>query len=116
MTYLNRLVILSFSRYPLSRPLSFILPTTSYLNTSLLANRQPTNACLGFRPYDPVNKSFGAYQWMDYQTVQKRSAAFGVGLAELHKQIGHDEQKYGIGLWCQNRPEWQITGEFSQYL
>ena len=47
---------------------------------------------------------------MDYQTVQKRRADFGVGLVELHKQAGVSEKKYGIGLWCQNRPEWQITG------
>lgn len=33
----------------------------------------------------------------------------GAGIVELHKAIGVTDEKYGIGLWCQNRPEWQIT-------
>ena len=37
----------------------------------------------------------------------------GAGLVHLHKQVGVTEQSYGIGLWCQNRPEWQITGGWS---
>ncbi|TKA69761.1 hypothetical protein B0A49_05215 [Cryomyces minteri] len=28
---------------------------------------------------------------------------------QLHRQAGVTEGKYGIGLWCQNRPEWQIS-------
>lgn len=74
------------------------------------ANRCPKNPCLGWRPYDPKTKTYGQYQWMDYQTVQRRRANFGVGLVELHKKHGCDGEKYGVGLWCQNRPEWQITG------
>ena len=75
------------------------------------ANRQPTHRCLGQRPYDPATKTFGPYQWIDYQTVQRRRKNFGIGIVELHKQEGVMEEKYGVGLWCQNRPEWQITGE-----
>ncbi|PWY86334.1 acetyl-CoA synthetase-like protein [Aspergillus sclerotioniger CBS 115572] len=74
------------------------------------ANRLPKNHCLGWRPYDPTTKSYGPYQWMDYQTVQKRRAAFGAGLVELHhKHECSRPGQYGIGLWCQNRPEWQLT-------
>ncbi|KAL1968748.1 hypothetical protein VTN77DRAFT_1574 [Rasamsonia byssochlamydoides] len=73
------------------------------------ANRSPKNRCLGWRPYDPKTKTFSPFQWLDYQTVQKRRAAFGVGLVELHNKHGCGGQKYGVGLWCQNRPEWQIT-------
>jgi long-chain acyl-CoA synthetase len=48
---------------------------------------------------------------MDYETVRKRRAAFGAGLVELHNKHGCGRSgPYGIGLWCQNRPEWQITG------
>lgn len=64
---------------------------------------------MGLRPYDPKTKSFGPYQWQDYQTVQRRRANLGVGLVELHKKHGHPGGKHGVGLWCQNRPEWQIT-------
>lgn len=74
------------------------------------ANRQPKAHCLGWRPYNPVTKKFGNYQWINYQTVQKRRAAFGAGLAELHNKHGCNRSgPYGVGLWCQNRPEWQIT-------
>ncbi|EEA22934.1 medium-chain fatty acid-CoA ligase faa2 [Talaromyces marneffei ATCC 18224] len=73
------------------------------------ANRLPKSRCLGRRPYDATTKSFGPYQWIDYQTVQRRRANLGVGLVELHKKHGHPGGKHGVGLWCQNRPEWQIT-------
>ena len=67
--------------------------------------------CLGYRPYDSVTKTFGPYQWLDYGTVQRRRSYYGAGIAELHKRIGVTEEKYGVGLWCQNRVEWQLTGE-----
>ncbi|KAL4894635.1 hypothetical protein BDV59DRAFT_175858 [Aspergillus ambiguus] len=74
------------------------------------ANRLPKSHCLGWRPYNPVAKSYGPYQWIDYQTVQKRRTDFGAGLVELHQKHGCLRSgQYGIGLWCQNRPEWQIT-------
>ena len=47
---------------------------------------------------------------MDYGTVQNRRANLGVGIVEVNKRAGVVEQKYGVGLWCQNRPEWQLTG------
>ena len=50
---------------------------------------------------------------MDYGTVQKRRAYFGVGIVEVNKLAGNTEQKFGVGLWCPNRPEWQLTGMIS---
>jgi long-chain acyl-CoA synthetase len=73
------------------------------------ALRIPNSPCLGWRPYDSEKKTFGPYEWMDYGTVQKRRANFGVGLVEIHRQAGISESKYGVGLWSQNRPESQIT-------
>ncbi|RAH48546.1 putative AMP-binding enzyme [Aspergillus brunneoviolaceus CBS 621.78] len=74
------------------------------------AGRVPKSDCLGWRPYDPIVKAYGPYQWMDYETVQKRRTAFGAGLVELHQKHGcHRPGQYGIGLWSQNRPEWQLT-------
>ena len=73
------------------------------------ALRIPNSPCLGWRPYDPAKKVYGPYEWMDYATVQKRRANFGVGLVEIHRQAGVGESKYGVGLWSQNRPESQIT-------
>jgi long-chain acyl-CoA synthetase len=73
------------------------------------AQRTPRNRCLGKRPYDSVKRAWGPYEWQDFGTVQRRRADFGVGLVELHKRAGVTETRYGVGLWCQNRPEWQIT-------
>jgi len=73
------------------------------------ARRTPKAPCLGYRPYDSTKHAFGPYEWMDYVTVQKRRANLGVGLVELHAREGVTGTQYGIGLWCQNRPEWQIT-------
>ena len=49
---------------------------------------------------------------MDYQTAAKRRANYGAGIVELNKRAGTaiEGDKYGVGLWCQNRPEWQLTG------
>jgi long-chain acyl-CoA synthetase len=73
------------------------------------AVRQPNAPALGYRPYDSAKKAFGPFEWMDYETVQQRRAAFGAGLVELHAREGITGTQYGVGLWCQNRPEWQIT-------
>ena len=75
----------------------------------------PKNKCLGWRPYDSVTEKWGKFQWMDYGMVQKRRANFGVGIVAVNKEAGLEEQKYGIGLWCQNRPEWQLTGMLTIY-
>lgn len=75
--------------------------------------KRPSARCLGSRPWDPVTKRFGKYDWMTYGETSLRRKNFGAGIVELHKEAGVTEEKYGVGLWCQNRPEWQISGEFS---
>ncbi|KKK19122.1 hypothetical protein P175DRAFT_0501604 [Aspergillus ochraceoroseus IBT 24754] len=84
--------------------------TTAHDMFESTATRLPKSDCFGWRPYDPVTKTYGQYQWMDYETVQKRRTVLGAGLVELHHKHGCARLgQYGIGLWCQNRPEWQIT-------
>ena len=73
------------------------------------ATRLPHSPCLGYRPYSTVKRAFGPYEWIDYETVQQRRAVFGAGLIEIHAREGVHGANYGVGLWCQNRPEWQIT-------
>ncbi|KAI9834509.1 MAG: hypothetical protein M1826_002663 [Phylliscum demangeonii] len=82
--------------------------TTAHDVFEWAATRYATSRCLGHRPYDPVSKTFGPYQWMDFQTVSRRRADVGAGLIELHRRAGVAEEPYGVGLWCQNRPEWQL--------
>ncbi|KAL3470397.1 hypothetical protein BJX99DRAFT_239596 [Aspergillus californicus] len=84
--------------------------TTAHDMFESTANRVPKWHCLGWRPYDPVTKTYGEYVWIDYATVQKRRADFGAGLVEIHNKHNCARPgQYGVGLWCQNRPEWQIT-------
>ena len=56
-----------------------------------------------------MTKTFGNYTWETYGQIQKRRANLGCGLLALHENIGITGKQYGVGLWCQNRPEWQIV-------
>ncbi|KAL3417668.1 Long chain acyl-CoA synthetase 7, peroxisomal 2 [Phlyctema vagabunda] len=71
--------------------------------------RRPNSRCLGSRPWDSAKKTFGDYEWITYGEVAERRRNFGVGLIDLHKQVGITGDRYGVGLWCQNRPEWQVA-------
>jgi long-chain acyl-CoA synthetase len=73
------------------------------------AARSPNAPLFGYRPYDSTKKAYGPFEWLDVETVQQRRAALGAGLAELHAREGITGTQYGVGLWCQNRPEWQLT-------
>lgn len=73
------------------------------------AQKYPHAPCLGYRPWDSSRKAYAPYEWLDYETVQKRRADFGAGLVEIHAREGITGAQYGVGLWCQNRPEWQLT-------
>ncbi len=66
---------------------------------------------LGWRPWNPAAKTWeNKYVWMTYAEAAERRKNFGAGVAELHKSIGITTGKYGVGLWAQNSPEWQICG------
>lgn len=79
--------------------------------------RRPNARCLGSRPWDPVTKTFGKFEWITYAETALRRKNFGAGLRELHRNAGVvEERQYGVGLWCQNRPEWQISGKFERAL
>ncbi|KAK0705002.1 hypothetical protein B0H67DRAFT_592918 [Lasiosphaeris hirsuta] len=72
--------------------------------------RVPSTRCLGWRPWNPTTKTWEPkYVWMTYSEVAERRKNFGAGIIEVHKQLGITNDKYGVGLWAQNRPEWQIT-------
>ncbi|KAJ9616928.1 medium-chain fatty acid-CoA ligase faa2 [Cladophialophora chaetospira] len=83
--------------------------TTAHEMFEYAALRAPHAPCLGYRPYDSAKQAYGPYEWLDYETVRKRRSDFGAGLVELHAREGKVGANYGVGLWCQNRPEWQLT-------
>jgi long-chain acyl-CoA synthetase len=73
--------------------------------------KRPNNRCLGSRAWDPATKTWLNYDWISYAQTAERRKNFGAGLVQLHKKAGVKEtRQYGVGLWCQNRPEWQIAG------
>ncbi|KJZ77776.1 hypothetical protein HIM_02953 [Hirsutella minnesotensis 3608] len=74
------------------------------------ARRRANKRCLGYRAWLPSTRSWADhYDWLTYAQVAQRRKDFGAGLAEIHHRAGISKDKYGVGLWSQNRPEWHIT-------
>ncbi|KAI0882427.1 acetyl-CoA synthetase-like protein [Annulohypoxylon maeteangense] len=73
--------------------------------------RFPDNKCLGTRSWNPTTKSWeNHFNWQTYAEVATRSKNFGSGIYELHRRIGIPAgSSHGVGIWSQNRAEWQIT-------
>lgn len=66
---------------------------------------------LGTRPWNPQTKTWdNKYTWLTYNEVSTRSKNVGAGLVEIHSRAGITDDKYGVGLWSQNRAEWHISG------
>ena len=73
---------------------------------------RPNKRMLGHRPWNPTTKTWEPkYVWQSYAEIAERRKNLGTGIAELHHRIGVTAQSYGVGIWSQNRPEWQITGK-----
>ena len=74
----------------------------------------PNSPALGRRVYDPVTKTFGGYVWETYTEVNDRITRFGSGLIKIHQDahgLASVAQKFPVGLWAINRPEWTIASE-----
>ncbi|KAI1310243.1 hypothetical protein EDD11_003859 [Mortierella claussenii] len=75
----------------------------------------PNGPLLGHRPYDPLTKSFAdSYVWQTYTEVNERITRFGSGLVKVHQEalgLAAVAQRWSVGLWAINRPEWTIASE-----
>ncbi|KAI0422399.1 AMP-binding enzyme [Xylaria grammica] len=70
----------------------------------------PNSRCLGTRNWNPDTKTWeNKYTWKTYAEVAARAKNFGSGVFELHRRIGIPPGNHGVGLWSQNRAEWQIA-------
>lgn len=79
------------------------------------ARKRPGKRCLGTRNWNSAaRKSEDKYDWISYGEVAERRNNFGAGLVEIHKAINYTQDKYGVGVWSQNRTEWQIAGMSSR--
>lgn len=73
--------------------------------------------CLGYRPWNATTRTWeDKYTWITYGEVAERRKNLGAGLVEIHEQLGIGRDRYGVGLWSQNRPEWHITGIYFFYI
>lgn len=100
-----------FQNGPLLETFHPSLQTFHDLFENSLAKRR-NKQCLGWRPWNPATKTWEEhYVWMTYGEVGERRKNFGAGIVEVHQRAGITQDKYGVGLWAQNRPEWQITGQ-----
>lgn len=73
---------------------------------------RPHKRSLGWRPWNSTTKTWESqYVWMTYAEVAERRKNLGAGIVELHHKVGVTAPKFGVGIWSQNRPEWQITGQ-----
>ncbi|UZJ57447.1 hypothetical protein CBS101457_006767 [Exobasidium rhododendri] len=78
--------------------------------------RSPNKPCLGHRPWDSTVGDFKReYVWLTYGEVEELRTAVGSGLSQLVKDgklgPGVGQSDWTIGIWCQNRPEYQIIDQ-----
>ncbi|KAG0206691.1 hypothetical protein BGX28_001890 [Mortierella sp. GBA30] len=74
----------------------------------------PNGPALGHRVYDHVTDTFGGYVWETFAEVNDRITRFGSGLVKIHQDVhglATVAQKWSVGIWSINRPEWTITSE-----
>lgn len=111
----NRTAVYRHWRF-VDRPLLATLDpkiTTVHEAFEASVKKGPNKRFLGSRPWNSATQTFGNYEWMTYAEVAERRKNFGSGIVALHKKAGVVDANYGVGLWCQNRPEWQISGSLA---
>lgn len=72
--------------------------------------KKPNGQLLGWRPWNPKTHTWEErFEWFTYREVAERRKNFGAGVVELNRRLGvSPDSKYGVGMWAQNRPEWEI--------
>ncbi|KAG0246130.1 hypothetical protein BGX31_004319 [Mortierella sp. GBA43] len=74
----------------------------------------PNGPALGRRILDPATNTFGGYVWETYTQVSDRITRFGSGLIKVYQDahgLSTVAQKWSLGIWAINRPEWTIASE-----
>jgi long-chain acyl-CoA synthetase len=77
------------------------------------ARRYPNHKCLGTRKWNATSQVWeDKFEWISYTDFALRRNNIGRGLREIHELAGQTADKYAVGLWSQNRAEWQLCGKF----
>lgn len=96
--------------------LSHIEPSVRTLHDlfEFSAREYPDKPCLGARHWLHESKLWEPkFRWLSYADVAQRRHNFGVGLVEINRRLGQFSEVFGVGIWSQNRPEWQVVGRYS---
>ncbi|KAI6381040.1 hypothetical protein MCOR25_001341 [Pyricularia grisea] len=73
------------------------------------AKRNANKKFLGWRAWNAEKRAHDPkYTYMTYAEGAARRKNIGAGIVELHKRIGVTTDKYGVGLWAPNCPQWQL--------
>ncbi|KAG0272222.1 hypothetical protein BGZ95_012038, partial [Linnemannia exigua] len=72
---------------------------------------------LGSRIYDPVTKTYGGFTWQTYRQIDQRVSAFGSGVMHINESVLGNTQlnRWSLGIWSLNRPEWFISEMICNY-
>lgn len=75
---------------------------------------KPKHRCFGVRNWVPATKTWEPkYSWVTFGEVAERRKNLGTGIVDIAQKLGVTQDKYGVGLWSQNRPEWHLIGKCS---
>ncbi|KAK4053286.1 medium-chain fatty acid-CoA ligase faa2 [Microbotryomycetes sp. JL221] len=89
--------------------------TTAYHGFELGLKHNPEAPCMGSRPWDSAKGDWSTtFEWMTYNQVAERRTNLGAGVMKLAQDgvLGQGvTDHFVIGVWCTNRPEWQLVNQ-----
>ncbi|KAM0787287.1 hypothetical protein ACM66B_006520 [Microbotryomycetes sp. NB124-2] len=89
--------------------------TTTYAGFELGLKHSADAPCLGSRPWDSTKGDWAStFEWQTYKQVAERRTNLGAGVQKLAQdgKLGEGvSDHFVVGVWCTNRPEWQIVNQ-----
>lgn len=110
----NRTAVYRHWRFRDTPLLETFEPTTQTFNDlfEIAVNANRNKNCLGWRPWNSATRTWeNKYVWMTFAEVAERRKNFGAGIVEVNQRAGVTADKFPVGIWAQNCPNWQVTGE-----
>ncbi|GAA5835060.1 hypothetical protein JCM3766R1_002084 [Sporobolomyces carnicolor] len=81
-------------------------PKTAYDCFELGLKAVPKNLCLGKREWNGQDWA-KELTWQTYEEVGVHRSQVGSGLLKLKEQFANTPERWNVGIWSINRPEWQ---------